>query len=1084
MKKLFQKTILALALTGLSALVGTPAFAANTTYTVNATGNGSTGSGTTGTLRYCIEQANAASTTGSGHTINVDASLTGQTITLSSLIEVSRSMTINGNSVKMTGTTGNIYGLIWVKNPSSGTSTVTINRIWFDHCTAMGWGGALSNAAASLTINSCIFSHCRVTATDTFGRGAVIYNTGGLSVKGCTFYYNRLSLSTNENAPIATSGSSASLTLTGNLFYNPSAIATVFKENGGTATSGGYNVYDNPSSGFTFNGTDDEQIITMDLNITSLEPTDAAYNTISTAPTNFPDVYFNGEPRTYPYATAGALKMTTQTPPSITVSNTNESGAGSFRQAVADITDGGIITFDPSLTGETITLTSQIQINKDVIVNGNGIIISTGGTLLVNSGTISVVDRKTVILNRLRFSNCLVSNNGGALYCHTGTTVTLNSCIFDGNQAKLSGGGIYSYTTSCWLNVFGCTFYNNLANNGGAIYSSNLSLKGNVFFGNTVTSGVKTVYMNGKVVNSAYNVYDDNSGTNAYAFNDTGDTKVTTIGFNTTTFEPTGTTYNILSAALSGFPTFDFYGTTRTYPSGKAGAVIAAAPPKEITVTNTENTGEGSFRQAVTDIRSGGTITFDNSLTGKTLKLASQILINKNVTIEGNGVIISTGGSSGGSNGGALSTGNSSTVTINRVRFSECAAKDYGGALYCNGSTVRLNSCIFDGNKTTTSSSLRGGGGAIYNNISMLYASGCTFYNNSAGLSGGGAICNNSGSLILRGNVFFENTATREANIIYRGTTVTSSYNVYDNNTLANDYNFTGASSTNNKKITKIGFNPVTFEPTGTAYNIMPLESGFPTVDFNGKTRTYPNSTAGAITISANFATGGNTYITLEAAVAEVTKGGTITMLQDVELNKRAYLEENKTYTIDLDKYTLSGDLDELIRIHSGNVTISNGNISNSGYFGIIIDEDAVVVLDGLTVSAQEDAVDNFGTLSILSGNYTGEEDAIYCNEGGTVTITAGHFVATVDAWGDGCLLEEDGGKIVLAEGSTADVEDWLNSAMDVTVASVNGIGNTSATPAQIIGYYSILGQKLPKAPESGMYMIRYDNGKSEKIIK
>jgi len=41
----------------------------------------------------------------------------------------------------------------------------------------------------------------------------------------------------------------------------------------------------------------------------------------------------------------------------------------------------------------------------------------------------------------------------------------------------------------------------------------------------------------------------------------------------------------------------------------------------------------------------------------------------------------------------------------------------------------------------------------------------------------------------------------------------------------------------------------------------------------------------------------------------------------------------------------------------------------------------------------------------------------------------------------------------------------------------------TSKT-AQIIGYYSTLGQKLPREPESGLYIILYDNGKSEKIMK
>lgn len=41
-----------------------------------------------------------------------------------------------------------------------------------------------------------------------------------------------------------------------------------------------------------------------------------------------------------------------------------------------------------------------------------------------------------------------------------------------------------------------------------------------------------------------------------------------------------------------------------------------------------------------------------------------------------------------------------------------------------------------------------------------------------------------------------------------------------------------------------------------------------------------------------------------------------------------------------------------------------------------------------------------------------------------------------------------------------------------------------AALPAQITGYYSITGIQLQAEPESGTYIIQYDNGTSEKIIK
>ena len=42
----------------------------------------------------------------------------------------------------------------------------------------------------------------------------------------------------------------------------------------------------------------------------------------------------------------------------LTVINTNDSGPGSLRQALADAQDDDTIGFDPSLNGQTITLTS------------------------------------------------------------------------------------------------------------------------------------------------------------------------------------------------------------------------------------------------------------------------------------------------------------------------------------------------------------------------------------------------------------------------------------------------------------------------------------------------------------------------------------------------------------------------------------------------------------------------------------------------------------------------------------------------------------------------------------------------------
>ncbi|GHT68667.1 hypothetical protein AGMMS50239_34220 [Bacteroidia bacterium] len=48
-----------------------------------------------------------------------------------------------------------------------------------------------------------------------------------------------------------------------------------------------------------------------------------------------------------------------------------------------------------------------------------------------------------------------------------------------------------------------------------------------------------------------------------------------------------------------------------------------------------------------------------------------------------------------------------------------------------------------------------------------------------------------------------------------------------------------------------------------------------------------------------------------------------------------------------------------------------------------------------------------------------------------------------------------------------------------------SGINSVSAiSDKNIVGYYTITGQKLNKEPQSGLYIVVYDNGTSEKIMR
>ena len=58
----------------------------------------------------------------------------------------------------------------------------------------------------------------------------------------------------------------------------------------------------------------------------------------------------------------------------ITVINTNDSGPGSLRQALADTNDEDTINFDPALNGQTINLTSaELAMDKNISISGPGL---------------------------------------------------------------------------------------------------------------------------------------------------------------------------------------------------------------------------------------------------------------------------------------------------------------------------------------------------------------------------------------------------------------------------------------------------------------------------------------------------------------------------------------------------------------------------------------------------------------------------------------------------------------------------------------------------------------------------------------
>ncbi len=184
--------------------------------------------------------------------------------------------------------------------------------------------------------------------------------------------------------------------------------------------------------------------------------------------------------------------------------NTNDSGSGSLRQAILDASSGDTINFDPGL-GSQITLTSgELQINKDLDIEGPG-----ANKLTVNGNhTSRVFDIPTagvtVTISGLTISGGKAANGGGIL--NSGTVTVTNSTL-SGNSAS-TGGGIFNFNSGT-VTLTNSTLSGNSASagtssglGGGILNSSTLTVTNSTPSGNSASAGTSSG-LGGGILNSS-----------------------------------------------------------------------------------------------------------------------------------------------------------------------------------------------------------------------------------------------------------------------------------------------------------------------------------------------------------------------------------------------------------------------------------------------------------------------------------------------------------------------------------------------------------------------------------------------------
>jgi len=185
------------------------------------------------------------------------------------------------------------------------------------------------------------------------------------------------------------------------------------------------------------------------------------------------------------------------------VTNTNDSGVGSLRQAIASSVSGGVINFDPSLSGQTILLASSLIINKNITIDGAGLIsrIAVSGNesvRILSIGSKNTVTIKNIILRNGKRTGTNYAEYGSAIFANSYAILTVQNVTFSDNTAYTAGA--IHISSHADVTILDSEFTNNTAQDeASAIYvnsSGKLTLKNSKLLNNTAISD-GTIYFSG-----------------------------------------------------------------------------------------------------------------------------------------------------------------------------------------------------------------------------------------------------------------------------------------------------------------------------------------------------------------------------------------------------------------------------------------------------------------------------------------------------------------------------------------------------------------------------------------------------------
>ena len=224
--------------------------------------------------------------------------------------------------------------------------------------------------------------------------------------------------------------------------------------------------------------------------------------------------------------------VTVCTPGTLTITSSNDSGAGTLRQAIAAACAGATINFNASLSGSTIYLASTLTLSQNMTIDGSALasqITISGDTNNDTTGDVRVFTVNSgviVTLDSLTITKGFSSPNGGGI--NNAGTVTITNSTLSGNSAT-NGGGIYNSGT---LTIANSTLSGNSAVQGGGIHnnSGTLTITNSTLSGNSASTGgvggslynagtltISNSTLSGNSATNGGGIYNHNTGTLNYS---------------------------------------------------------------------------------------------------------------------------------------------------------------------------------------------------------------------------------------------------------------------------------------------------------------------------------------------------------------------------------------------------------------------------------------------------------------------------------------------------------------------------------------------------------------------------------------